>query len=1228
MNIKNNYIRIKTKGLIPINEEKVLTKIALKNGNFWEKEYYQNDKIENIINDFREENNEDFPEEYIAEWKNKNQSLEMNEKIKTFIIKEIPSLNINNKNVKKSLILEEEESIPNIIGKPFNNPFEIFTFCKKDKLLKIQRYNKEIIEKMNLNDIESSYAYCNGNNYLFISGGENKNLEIIQKFWKINLENQIINCFDMIPKKNHSMIYIPGNYIFIVGGNDLKTIYYDLIAKEFTEWGDLNNKRIEPSLALINNDLYCFDNSSSKNNNEYFSLEKTGMTSEKAEWVLINPILNQPKINQKFFGAIKNDVNTILFIGGNMNEEENKNKFNYQYNIYLNTIGETDIPFKEFNLKEKTFLPYNENIYYIIPDFNRHHPEIIFYQKNKKKLNFVKYEPEHHDQNQKYINNNNNINIKVNKDYKYNLNMPSISLHKKEINNNNNEENNNLNIMEQKIEIKEPSFPDINFNLKTKKEIGQNPPFKAPEMNFCNQDMKISINVPFEIPKQEINIINNDKKTENKIEDKHNNMNDININNKYGENNDINNNKEINNNLAYDENNKDNKIKDNLEIEIEKNIINKNDINNLNLILGNAKFNIDKNEENIKNNHFSSDLNSKNNIPTLKSHINAQNNIKENINDKNIIYNPREKGNNPSNNNKIIPSSNINKNTKKNNKVNNRNNNYSKPVEVLLKGTIPGINSNDTKKETKSIRIDIYREKTPINANRNFINNNKFDFKKEKDINIYGVIYGCKKKEIKKPNTKENIELKLKNENKINIKNSINNNKEINQKNNPNNNLKEQNFKSQKIDTSGNPSGIKINFPKYNIPYETNININPNNNQNNNLKDILSNKIKDSEQKNSEINMNNNNLKNNNLDINIRSPKGNIINLQKNDSKIQNINNINTQKLEGNKINNNRNMEINDEKFKNLNNKNEIKKEIKTSNLKESIPNFYLVGVIKGKKEYKKMNKSEINENKARININKSKTEIRPEKGNLNNLNPNFNLNKNIQGNNFKNTPKMNITNIDIKKQDLKNNINLKINNPEIKGLNSDLNIKIDNIYNPYEKLPDSKINGNIINNLEDLNKKAPTKEQEIYCNGKIDLLKENKEIKEGNIGGELKIMDRNLINLKLENNNSFDMNNNSNEGNKNEKINLNNLGDNYISDNFKDNNNYNENLMISGNGEIKNMKKKGISLPIVGSKNKNFELSKTEEVGQLDVNNINLDNLKSSNMRINGPIMGERIIK
>ena len=65
-------------------------------------------------------------------------------------------------------------------------------------MLKIQKYDQRKIQEKELDNFSSSSAYCNGNNYLFISGGVKNKNEIMKKFWKINLGNQMIELTDII----------------------------------------------------------------------------------------------------------------------------------------------------------------------------------------------------------------------------------------------------------------------------------------------------------------------------------------------------------------------------------------------------------------------------------------------------------------------------------------------------------------------------------------------------------------------------------------------------------------------------------------------------------------------------------------------------------------------------------------------------------------------------------------------------------------------------------------------------------------------------------------------------------------------------------------------------------------------------------------------------------------------------------------------------------------------
>jgi hypothetical protein len=124
--------------------------------------------------------------------------------------------------------MSQECIYPDLVGRPYFQPFEVFLFSREDKSLKIQLYDEDIINNLFLNEFCSSSAYCNGNNHLFISGGERDNGELIDNFWEIDLKEQIIaEPVKIIPKKNHSMIFIPDKYVFIVGGNDKKCIFFN-----------------------------------------------------------------------------------------------------------------------------------------------------------------------------------------------------------------------------------------------------------------------------------------------------------------------------------------------------------------------------------------------------------------------------------------------------------------------------------------------------------------------------------------------------------------------------------------------------------------------------------------------------------------------------------------------------------------------------------------------------------------------------------------------------------------------------------------------------------------------------------------------------------------------------------------------------------------------------------------------------------------------------------------
>ena len=133
---------------------------------------------------------------------------------------------------------------------------------------------------MDLDIVSPSSAFCNGNNHLYISGGCNKKGgKATNYFWDIDLTQCIINrknldayCteYEMpFEFKNHSMIYVPNQYVFILGGNDKRVIIFDTKSKQFINWHKINTNEIlaNPTLAILKERyLLCFPFRPNKNN--------------------------------------------------------------------------------------------------------------------------------------------------------------------------------------------------------------------------------------------------------------------------------------------------------------------------------------------------------------------------------------------------------------------------------------------------------------------------------------------------------------------------------------------------------------------------------------------------------------------------------------------------------------------------------------------------------------------------------------------------------------------------------------------------------------------------------------------------------------------------------------------------------------------------------------------------------------------------------------------------
>ena len=906
--------------IIKKRDDKLLVRIS-QNSEEWEHEYTQEKTFNDLINDYTNGTKNEFPNEIINYLNNQRNQEYSNERlIKDYI----------NKYEEKDIVLYDDNKIPEMIGKPFNNPFCVFAFIKKQKILKMLKFeNKELY---GLNDYSPYTAYCNGDDKLYISGGE-KGKKYIEKFWKIDLNTLDIECCDMIPKKNHSMIVIPGNYVFIVGGQDKETFFYDHENGRFFGWKSLKRNRTEPALILVNNYLYCFDNVYSKEFKNEFTFEKTDLNSENHEWELIQPIMDIPnmKMNQKFFGVVKKD-DDILFIGGNMDYDEFKEEDgsntakNYKLNINSNKLEKSELPFTEYNLKEKSFLPYNENIYYIFPDFNKNHPEVIFYRKDKNKVQLVKYESQEESEENTVVIKKDLPPAKINRldfnqpklDEKlnnYELNINPINTDNND--NNKNSENKNEIKIEEDINKKiDDNFNNMNLNINTNENninnmIEQNININDNPIEFTNKpENETQIKGKYNISSN-LNIFKNlDESNQVVIGSTNENINLFNNNsnmNLEGANINININQDINNFEAQKNNFiEEKRSEEEKNEEISKSNINSNNTPTENLqilddMLKSSKYEEKKTFESNKESQNVDNNNQNINYPQFNTNIEG---FKKEDSQKDININL----------NKINSNIQINEENKDIN-INPKNVIKEEEKEFCLTGIIKGKKEKEKEKEKEEEKKDI-----DIKSSTEFIITGIILGKKETDSKIIK-IYNEKNKSQEKDKEKENKE-----KNNMNINAELN----IDNLNQNNNNIKLENPFKSKMTSTDIDNKIEING---------NINSNPLNIElNKNTEDI--NKINfNFESKSPEI-----------IGTDIKTP----IQLPGN---INENNNNNVQPFDINAQS--KNIEIN----ANIENKE-----------KKDDDDFRLIGIIQGTKnlKIKKENKNESDENRKakKIDIN------------------------------------------------------------------------------------------------------------------------------------------------------------------------------------------------------------------------------------------------------------------
>ena len=172
-------------------------------------------------------------------------------------------------------------------------------------------------------------AYCNYENSLYFSGGQDYIKDAGKSFFLININELGKNAIKLPDMKyshsNHSMIGNKGK-IYVIGGfGSNKCEVYDIASKTWNEIPDLIEKERQRSMLFIdNNFLYCF---MGRTQNDFLtSVERLNLDNISAGWESIIVNTGNERINLKFYGAgiiRTNNSNKIFFIGG---KKEKRNK--------------------------------------------------------------------------------------------------------------------------------------------------------------------------------------------------------------------------------------------------------------------------------------------------------------------------------------------------------------------------------------------------------------------------------------------------------------------------------------------------------------------------------------------------------------------------------------------------------------------------------------------------------------------------------------------------------------------------------------------------------------------------------------------------------------------------------------------------------------------------------------------------------------------------------------
>ena len=108
----------------------------------------QEEKIEKLVKDFKEQTKAEIPDHVMMIWKKNKETLNLNDPVKTLLRKKSPTITLDYDYEQKGIDLPNVISnSPYLIGKPFYNPFEVEVFNK----------NYGNLKRLNLNPNDVKY---------------------------------------------------------------------------------------------------------------------------------------------------------------------------------------------------------------------------------------------------------------------------------------------------------------------------------------------------------------------------------------------------------------------------------------------------------------------------------------------------------------------------------------------------------------------------------------------------------------------------------------------------------------------------------------------------------------------------------------------------------------------------------------------------------------------------------------------------------------------------------------------------------------------------------------------------------------------------------------------------------------------------------------------------------------------------------------------------------------